>query len=229
MRGVMEIHLMSMAALNLPRWPTPAASGRHATCCRKKKGPISSLGSILAIEKYWALRGSFALLPACARRPCSSRRLRPAARWRGTGGRPHCMRPHCIIPTPLQSLYYPLPTLTPRLLIHTHVLVLGHPHTVKYSDLPRVISPGTVVISLSSPRISTTSDQAAPKPLRSRCPPPPPLVTACALPSRVLYPLRVLPHFARLLLSTLLVSDRGWARVRVIRARARARGSGPEP
>ena len=144
------------------------------------------------------------------------------------------------------SPLYASPLYYPPLYSHstTHY-PLSHPaclytHTcsswdtlTQYSDLPRVISPGTVVISLSSPRISTTSDQAAPKPLRSRCPPPPPLVTACALPSRVLYPLRVLPHFARLLLSTLLVSDRGWARVRVIRARARARararGSGPEP
>ena len=41
-----------------------AADMRHVAV---KKGPISSLGSILAIEKYWALRGSFALLPACAR------------------------------------------------------------------------------------------------------------------------------------------------------------------
>ena len=51
---------------------------------------------------------------------------------------------------------------------------------------------------------------------------------------RVLYPLRALPLFARLLLRALLVRDRGraWDRVRVIRIRsraragARARGSG---
>ena len=106
-------------------WPT------YATCCRKKKGPISSVGSILAIEKYWALRGSFALLPACARRPCSSRRLRPAARWRSTGGRPHCMRPHCITHPSTVTLLPITHSHTPPAYTHTRARLGTPSHSIQ--------------------------------------------------------------------------------------------------
>ena len=105
-----------------------------------KKGPIftfaGSTGNTLEVKKRIGRCAVFAGLRASS--PLSRLSLRPAARWRSTGVPTVCVPTVLprVLPTHLQSLYYPithpLPTLTPRLLIHrTHVLVLGHPHSIQ--------------------------------------------------------------------------------------------------
>ena len=155
----LEIHRMSMAPLNLPLVGRPAATGRHATCCLEKGAHLHFCWLywqyLRSKEKNWALRGFCRL----ARVVPALSTLSPPGRPLAKHWRPHCMRPHCIttcITHP--STVTLLPDYPP--ITHSHTPPTYTPHTrarlgtpSQYSGLPRVISPGTVVISLSSPRI----------------------------------------------------------------------------